>query len=116
MFKICLDFKFVTYNNYEIGAAGPYIAFAPFAWAVLSSGRLVTPKIYKRSTLLFGSSVAPVLCLPLLFSYFKAQFLKYNSSLSDERQPVTSQWKAQSNLSRNTKFLRNFNFKSLGKI
>jgi len=40
VFNTYFDFKLVTYNNCETGAAGPYIALAPFAWTFLPSGLL----------------------------------------------------------------------------
>lgn len=118
VFKTCLDFEFVTDNNCENGAPGPYFAFAPVAWTVLFSALLFLnyTKYIQTSHASLCSSVAPVLCLLVLGAYFKTQFPKNHSSLSGEGKSETSHWKTQINVSRNTKFLRNFDFKILKKF
>jgi hypothetical protein len=64
--KTCLDFKFVTYNNCETGAAGPYTAFARFVWTFLPSDLLFLNYTKdKFPTLLF---------VFLLFLYYVYQF------------------------------------------
>jgi hypothetical protein len=51
-----------------------------------------------------------------LVAYFKTQYFKNHSSFSGRWGPETSHWKTQRNMSRNTKFLRNYDFKTLRKI
>jgi hypothetical protein len=100
VFKTCLDLKFANYNNFENRAAGPYIAFAPFAWTVLPSCLLFLnfTKDIQTSHNSVCSSIAPVLFLLALVAYFKTQFLKNHSSLSGAGRPETSRWKTEINM------------------
>jgi hypothetical protein len=82
--KTCLDFKFVTYNNCENGAAGPYTAFALFAWTFLPSDPLFLnyTKDKQISHASVCISIVPVLCISVLVAYFKTQYFKNHSSFS----------------------------------